>query len=203
MPSYPDTLLDNTYKTVVKTHIEYAKEHGIPWGISESCYGLMDADQNYQYGAFGVPSLGFKRGLAENLVIAPYSSVMGLMIFSEEAYENLRRMEHYGFMGTYGFYESVDYTPARILRGQSHTIIRSFMSHHQAMSLLSLCYLLLDKPMQRRFLSNPVLKSAEQLLQEKVPESEPFYPRMPQSMLVEQNAMEEEKFILIICKLFT
>ncbi|MCL5674950.1 MAG: cyclic beta 1-2 glucan synthetase [Candidatus Omnitrophica bacterium] len=197
MPSYPDTLLDNTYKTVVKTHIEYAKKQGVPWGISESCYGLMDADQNYQYGAFGVPSLGFKRGLAENLVIAPYSSVMGLMVFPEESYENLYRMEHEGFIGTYGFYESVDYTPTRVLRGQSRTIIRTFMSHHQAMTLLSLCYLLLDKPMQRRFLSNPVLKSAEQLLQEKVPESEPFYPRIPKSTFAEQNIMDYEKALRI------
>ena len=33
---------------------------------------------NYQYRAFGVPGLGFKRNLAEDLVIAPYASLLAL-----------------------------------------------------------------------------------------------------------------------------
>ncbi|MCK7494521.1 MAG: hypothetical protein MZW92_27670 [Comamonadaceae bacterium] len=114
---------------------------------------------NYQYRAFGVPGLGLKRGLAEDLVIAPYASALALMVAPEEACLNLQRLAAEGLEGKYGFYEAIDYTPSRLPRGQSSAVVRSFMAHHQGMSLLSLAYLLLDRPMQKRFESDPLFQA--------------------------------------------
>nr|WP_319540445.1 glucoamylase family protein [uncultured Methanospirillum sp.] len=176
MPNYENTLLDRTYRAVVTRQIEYGRQRNVPWGISESGYNIIDASQNYQYRAFGVPGLGFKRGLSEDLVIAPYASVMGLMVHPSLTYMNLKEMESLGYSGTYGFYEAVDFTPSRIPPGQNHTIVKSFMVHHQGMALLSLAYILLNRPMQRRFESDPSLKATLMLLQEKMPRITPFYP---------------------------
>ena len=139
--------------------IEYGQLRGVPWGISESGYNRTDVHLNYQYRAFGVPGLGLKRGLAEDLVIAPYATAMALMVAPREACENLQRLAADGREGAYGFYEAVDYTPSRLPPDQTSVTIRSFMAHHQGMSLLALAYLLLDRPMQRRFLSCPALQS--------------------------------------------
>src|SRR3546814_3844738 len=105
---------------------------------------------NYQYRAFGVPGLGLRRGLAQDLVIAPYASMMALMVAPVEASRNLRQMVQAGFAGRYGMYEAIDYTPARLPRGQSSALVRSFMAHHQGMGLLALDYVLHGQPMQRR-----------------------------------------------------
>ena len=155
MPTYENTLLDQTCKAAVERQIEYGKQRGVPWGISESGYNTIDAHLNYQYRAFGVPGLGLKRGLAEDLVIAPYASALALMVAPEEACLNLQRLAAEGLEGKYGFYEAIDYTPSRLPRGQTSAVVRSFMAHHQGMSLLSLAYLLLDRPMQKRFESDP------------------------------------------------
>jgi len=176
MQTYEQTLLDQTYRAMVRRQIQYGHERGVPWGISESGYNITDARLNYQYRAFGVPGLGFKRGLAEDLVIAPYASVMALMVDPPAAGTNLQRLAAGGMLGRYGYYEAVDYTPARVPRGQDHAIVRSFMAHHQGMSLLALAYLMLDRPMQRRFLADPSLRATELLLQERIPSAVPIYP---------------------------
>ena len=142
---------------------------GVPWGISESCYNTFDSALNYQYRAFGVPGLGLKRGLGEDLVIAPYAAMMALMVEPKKAYDNLRLMDGKGFQGDYGFYEAIDYTPSRLSRGQSSMIIQSYMAHHQGMGFLSLAYLLLDKPMQKRFEAEPQFQATLLLLQERIP----------------------------------
>ena len=165
MPSYENTLLEETEKGTIRRQIEYARQHDIPWGISESCYNVVDAHLTYQYKAFGVPGLGFKRGLSEDLVIAPYATVMGLMVDPESSYNNLEKMNALGFEGRYGFFEAVDYTPGRLPRGKTHVVIQTFMAHHQGMSLLSLAYLLLDQPMQKRFEADPQFQTALLLLQ--------------------------------------
>jgi len=169
MPTYENTLLDQTYQGAVAQQIAYGQLHGVPWGVSESEYNRTDAQLNYQYRAFGVPGLGLKRGLAEDLVIAPYAALMALMVAPREACENLERLAAEGRAGAYGFYEAVDYTPARLPPGQSSVTIRSFMAHHQGMGLLALAYLVLDRPMQRRFLSCPFFRAADLLVQERVP----------------------------------
>ena len=151
MPTFDNTLLDQTCKAAVRRQIDYGEERGVPWGISESGYNAVDVQFNYQYRAFGVPGLGLKRGLGEDLVVAPYACVLALMVEPEAACDNLQQMAAEGIAGRFGFYEAVDYTPSRLRRGETRAVVRSFMAHHQGMSLLSLAYLLLDRPMQRRF----------------------------------------------------
>jgi cyclic beta-1,2-glucan synthetase len=168
MPSYANTLLAQTCKAVVSRQIEYGRQRGVPWGISESCYNATDMHQVYQYRAFGIPGLGFKRGLGDDLVIAPYASALALMVMPREACLNLQRLAADDFLGTYGFYEAVDYTPSRVPPGKDHAIVRTFMAHHQGMSLLAFEHVLLNRPMQRRFMSDPLARATELLLQERV-----------------------------------
>ncbi len=175
MPNFENTLLAQTYRSAVKRHIEYGMQRGVPWGISESGYHTFDASLNYQYRAFGVPGLGFKRGLGDDLVIAPYASMMALMVAPEEACRNLQQLSAEGFEGEYGFFEAVDYTPSRVPRGQTNAVIRSFMAHHQGMGFLSLAYLLLDAPMQKRFESDPLFQATMSLLHERVPKASATY----------------------------
>jgi cyclic beta-1,2-glucan synthetase len=169
MPSYANTLLEQTCKAAVARQIEYGRQRAVPWGISESCYNTIDMHQVYQYRAFGVPGLGFKRGLGDDLVIAPYASALALTVMPREACRNLQTLAEQGFLGAYGFYEAIDYTPTRVPRGKPHAIVRSFMAHHQGMSLLAFAHVLLDQPMQRRFMSDPLARATELLLQERVP----------------------------------
>ncbi|MBN8455016.1 MAG: cyclic beta 1-2 glucan synthetase [Candidatus Accumulibacter sp.] len=171
MPTYDDTLLDQTCKAAVARQIEYGSQRGVPWGVSESGYNTVDVQLNYQYRAFGVPGLGLKRGLADDLVIAPYASALALMVAPEQACLNLQRLAAEGFIGSFGFYEAIDYTPARQRRGESSVVVRSFMAHHQGMSLLALAYLLLERPMQRRFESEPLFQAIMLLLQERIPKA--------------------------------
>nr|WP_223296758.1 glucoamylase family protein [Thiorhodovibrio frisius] len=175
MPSYANTLLDQTYHTAVARQIAYGRERGVPWGVSESGYNGVDAQLNYQYRAFGVPGLGLKRWLAEDLVIAPYASALALMVAPEAACQNLQRLAAAGLSGPFGFYEAIDYTPSRLPRGQASAVVRSFMAHHQGMTLLSLAALLLDQPMQRRFAAVPSFQATALLLQERIPKTTAFY----------------------------
>ncbi len=175
MPTYENTLLDQTYVAAVERQIEYGKRRGVPWGMSESGYNTVDAHLNYQYRAFGVPGLGLKRGLAEELVVAPYASALALMVAPEAACLNLQRLAASGLAGRLGLFEAVDYTPSRQRRGQSSAVVRSFMAHHEAMSLLSFAYVLLARPMQKRFESEPLFQATLLLLQERIPRPAPSH----------------------------
>ena len=175
MPTFANTLLNQTYHSAVARQIEYGNQRGVQWGISESGYNGFDASLNYQYRAFGVPGLGFKRGLGDDLVIAPYASMMALMVAPEQACANLQLLSDAGFEGPFGFYEAIDYTASRLPRGQTSAVIRSFMTHHQGMGFLSLAYLLLDRPMQRRFESDPLFQATMSLLHERVPKATANY----------------------------
>ncbi|MCB2180550.1 MAG: cyclic beta 1-2 glucan synthetase [Desulfobulbaceae bacterium] len=169
IPSFENTLLDQTCKAAVSRQIEYGRQRAVPWGISESCYNATDMHQVYQYRAFGVPGLGLKRGLADDLVIAPYASALSLTVMPREACRNLQRLAAHGFQGAYGFYEAIDYTPSRVQRGKNHAIVHAFMAHHQGMSLLAFAHVLLNRPMQRRFMSDPLVQATQLLLQERIP----------------------------------
>ena len=171
MPTYENTLLDQTYKGAVERQIEYARQRDVPWGMSESGYNMVDVHLNYQYRAFGVPGLGLKRGLSEEMVIAPYASMLALMVAPAEACLNLQRLAALGLTGRFGFYEAIDYTPSRQRRGESSAVVLSFMAHHQGMGLLSLAYILLDCPMQKRFGSDPLFQATMLLLQERIPKA--------------------------------
>ena len=124
MPTYENTLLDQTCQAAVKRQIAYGNQRNVPWGMSESGYNTVDANLNYQYRAFGVPGLGLKRGLAEDLVIAPYASALALMVSPEAACQNLQRLTVDGLQGKYGMFEAVDYTPSRLPRGQTSVVVR-------------------------------------------------------------------------------
>jgi cyclic beta-1,2-glucan synthetase len=169
MRNYPATLLAETYRTVVERQIEYGQERGVPWGISEAAYNVRDLHFNYQYGPFGVPGLGLKRGLIEDLVVAPYATMLAVPIEPASAMNNLRRLKNEGALGPYGFYESVDYTAERLPEGQRSVLIRAFMTHHQGMTLVSLANILYEGLMERRFHSDPAVQATELLLQERIP----------------------------------
>ena len=175
MPTYENTLLDQTYKAAVAWQIKYGKKTGRPWGISESCFNMINAGSDYQYRAFGAPGLGLKRGLEEDAVVAPYASTLALMVTPEKACENLELLSKKGVEGRFGFYEAVDYTASRLPRGKSRAIVYSFMAHHHGMSLLSLGFLLKDKTMQRRFECEPQFKATLLLLQERIPRASSFF----------------------------
>ena len=192
MPTYDNTLLDQTCKAAVARQIEYGSQRGVPWGVSESGYNTVDVQLNYQYRAFGVPGLGLKRGLADDLVIAPYASVLALMVAPEQACLNLQRLAAEGFLGGFGFYEAIDYTPARQRRGQSSVVVRSFMAHHQGMSLLALAYLLLDRPMQRRFESEALFQAIMLLLQERIPKATALFSHTAQLASIHSTSVASQ-----------
>lgn len=175
MPTYENTLLHATNIAMVKRQIEYAKKRDVPWGISESGYNSVDASLNYQYQAFGVPGLGLKRGLEEDLVIAPYATMLALMVAPKKAATNLKLLSQEGFEGEYGFFEAIDYTKNRLPRGENHVIIHSYMAHHQGMGFLSFAYVLLNKPMQKRFNAELRFQATLLLLQERIPKRSIFY----------------------------
>jgi cellobiose phosphorylase len=175
MPTYENTLLHATNAAMVKRQIEYAKKRDVPWGISESGYNSVDTSLNYQYQAFGVPGLGLKRGLEEDLVIAPYASMLALMVSPKKAASNLKLLTDKGFEGEYGLYEAIDYTKTRLPRGENHVIINSYMAHHKGMGFLSYAYVLLNKPMQNRFASELRFQATLLLLQERIPKRSIFY----------------------------
>ena len=187
MKSYPETLLDQTCRMAVRRQAEYAAVRGVPWGISECAYNLTDRHGNYQYKAFGVPGLGLKRGLADELVVAPYATALAAMVDPQLAARNLRRLSDEGRAGAYGYYEAVDYTHApvgELLSGEDAgvpggTVVRAFMAHHQGMTLVSLANVLLGDPMVRRFHADPRVQATELLLQERVPRNAPIIQPRP------------------------
>lgn len=169
MRRYEGTLLDQTYKAVVARHIEYGEENNIPWGISESAYNARDLQLNYQYHAFGVPGLGLKRGLSEDLVVAPYATALAAQVSANAAMKNFRRLASEGALTRFGFYESIDFTPERVPSDQKSVTIRAFMAHHQGMILVALNNLVHADIMQKRFHAEPLVQATELLLQERIP----------------------------------
>ena len=172
--SYPGLLLEQTAQAVIDQQIAYGRRHRVPWGVSESSYYRFDANMNYQYRGFGVPGLGRKRGLEEDLVIAPYASLLALPFRPRAVVENLKALRREGMLGLYGFYESVDYTRGRLPLGQERGIVKSYMVHHHSMSMVALVNYMLDGAMIRRFHASPLVQSVELLLQEQVPVEAPI-----------------------------
>ena len=167
--NYEGTLLSESSRAAIDYQIRYGRLKRVPWGISESSYYHFDDNMVYQYRAFGVPGLGFKRGLAEDLVITPYASLLALPGWPGEVAENVQKLHQLGMMGTFGLYEAIDFTDNRIPPGENFQIVRSFMAHHQGMILISLVNYFMRNIMVDRFHSNPHIRSVELLLQEQVP----------------------------------
>ena len=169
MRSPEESMLSQTYEQVVYRQMEYGEERGVPWGISESAFNVRDIDFTYQYSSFGVPGLGLKRGLSEDLVIAPYATALAAMIKPADAIRNLARLADAGGLGTYGFYESLDYTKTRVPEGKDVAVIRAYMAHHHGMALLAFADVLTGGAMKTRFHSEPIVEATELLLQERTP----------------------------------
>ncbi len=169
MPSWPDTLLDESYDTTVRAQIRYGAQRGRPWGVSESAYNTLNLDLDYQYRAFGVPGLGLKPGLAKDYVVAPYATMLALMVLPSSATGNLKRIASVGGYGAHGYYDAIDYTASRLTPGSDRAVVKSWMAHHQAMSMLALSNVLDGGRTQRRFRASPLVESAELLVQERVP----------------------------------
>ncbi|HWQ06049.1 MAG TPA: glucoamylase family protein [Feifaniaceae bacterium] len=169
MKSYRNTLLDETCSFAVKSQIKFGKTRNMPWGMSEAAYNSLDKRNDYQYKAIGVPWLGLKRGLSENSVVAPYATFLALLVAPREAIKNIARLKSEQIDGPYGFYESADYTKERLYFETKRVVIKSFMAHHQGMTLLSINEYLNANRMQERFLKNPAVRAYRHLLQEKVP----------------------------------
>lgn len=202
MRNYEGTLLDETYHSVVEVQRKYGLEHNVPWGISESGFHAFDPQLNYQYKAFGVPGLGLKRGLIQDLVIAPYASFLALLVSPREAVSNIFAMEQKGFGGRYGLYEAVDFTSERVPVGGSFKLVQSFMAHHQGMSLLAIDNVLFENVMQQRLHSEALIQSTELLLQERLPESIPIISQPEdEHQVTEQQAKyldpDKNQFILL------
>jgi cyclic beta-1,2-glucan synthetase len=166
---FHNTLLHQSSLAAVDHQIAYGRQQQVPWGISESGYFAFDNAQNYQYRAFGAPGLGYKRGLADDLVVSPYASLLALSFRPQTVLANLKDLQALNMQGIYGFYEAIDYTPSRLRLGNEHEMVRSYMAHHQGMIMLALVNHMQDEKMVRRFHANPLIQSVEQLLQEQVP----------------------------------
>lgn len=181
MQTLPETLLAQSLPMAVKVQREYVSSKRMPWGISEASHSQMDAEGNYQYHAFGVPALALNPPPEGSLVIAPYATLLALESDPANALANLRNMEKLGWLGKFGFYESADYSATTQHKdGMRYTLVRSWMAHHQGMSLLAITNLLADKPFQRWFHNDPRIRATELLLHEKPAHVIPSQP-MPRS----------------------
>jgi len=193
MRSYPDTLLDQTCLAVIERQIEYANGFGVPWGISEAAYNVMDLNMNYQYRAFGVPGLGLKPGLGEDLVVAPYATALAALVRTRAAAQNFEQLKAAGLEGLYGFYEAVDYTPSRLPPSRKSVVVKAFMAHHQGMTLVALANLLSDFAMQRRFHADPRIKACALLLEERIPaRAGVVQPETTRAVSTLSSALEQE-----------
>ena len=163
------SLLDTTNRLVVQRQMAYGAALGVPWGVSESAYNARDVELTYQYAVFGVPGLGLKRGLSENVVMAPYATGLATMVDPQGALTNYGRLAEVGASSGYGFYEAVDFTPSRLPEGARFAVVRTSMAHHQGMTVVAIANALQDGRMRQRFHREPMIQACELLLQERMP----------------------------------
>ena len=165
------SLIDESIKFMIMSQKEYAKKLGIPWGFSEAAYYLKDLNNNYQYKAIGIPWLGLKRGLEEDIVVSSYASIMALSNDTKEVIQNIKNLEKQGMYNKYGFYESIDYSPIRLKKGKKQMVVNTYMAHHQGLILLSINNFFNKNILQKRFSQNEQISAVEVLLQENMPEN--------------------------------
>ena len=163
------SLLEQTSRLVVQRQEVYGRSLGLPWGISESAYNARDIELTYQYSNFGVPGLGLKRGLSENVVVAPYATGLAAMVDPRAAVLNFAQLAALGARGNFGFYEALDFTRSRLPDNQNVAIVRCVMAHHQGMTIVAIANTLHDGAMRARFHREPMIQACELLLQERMP----------------------------------
>ncbi|WP_422484904.1 GH36-type glycosyl hydrolase domain-containing protein [Gudongella sp. DL1XJH-153] len=169
MKNYEYSIFDETYHSALQAQIDYGNSNNKPWGVSESGYYYFDLNLNYQYKACGIPNIGFKRGLINDYVVSPYSTYLALNFNKEACLNNLNALRTEGAEGPYGLYEAIDYTEERLNDDEEKRIVKSYMAHHLGMSLLSINNFINDNIMQERFHENPIVKTGELFLEEKLP----------------------------------
>lgn len=167
LPVHGTTILEASCHAAVRHQIRHAQRHGIPWGISESCF---HSDAGGGYRAFGVPGLALERGQERHRVIAPYASALAVMVAPDEAAANLAMLERSGHLRRYGFLDAIDYTPLRCRPNGDPQPCPVVMAHHSGMTLLALAHVLTGQPMQRRFLADLGCRAHDLLLQERLPQ---------------------------------
>ena len=170
IPKYKGSLLDESCKFMMMSQMKYAEEMHLPFGVSEAAFNLKDLQSNYQYKAFGIPWLGLKRGLADEMVVSSYGSILAITDIPKEVVKNLKVLEQYGMYNKYGFYESLDFTPERVRKGKQAEVVKTYMAHHQGLILLSINNLINQLILQKRFTKNPEIQAVTILLQETMPE---------------------------------
>lgn len=162
------SLLARSSELVVKLQQKYAQSLNIPWGMSESAFNARDHESTYQYSNFGVPDLGLKRGLSSDRVIAPYATALAAMVDPVAACINYDRLSELGASGRYGFYEAIDFTRGRVPESKTYAIVKSFMAHHQGMTIVAIANALQHEPMRKRFHREPMIQACDLLLQERM-----------------------------------
>ncbi len=167
VPAYKNTMCCEALRFSVYCQKLRARKRGVPWGISESGYYKFDNALNYQYKAHGVSLCALKKDADEEPVVSPYSSFLCLPFVSGDALRNLHRLLEYEVTGEFGFYEAVDFSKERCSSGD-YAVVRSYMAHHIGMSLMGIDNALFDRRMQKRFMSDDDMRSAESLLTEKI-----------------------------------
>ncbi len=167
------TMLAAAWAAAVDRQRDYGRERRVPWGVSESGFAVLSGDRDYQYQSFGVPGLGLKRGLAKDLVVAPYATLLAVSQDPGAAVANFRGLRAAGGEGAYGFYEAIDFTPDRLDRGERCRVVRSYMAHHQGMGLCAIANRLTGDAHCRRLRAEPAVRAAELLLEERVPTDAP------------------------------
>ncbi len=165
------SLLERALRLAVRCQRDYGAQHRVPWGVSESAYNVRDLEQTYQYSPFGVPALGLKRGLGNDLVISPYSTGLAAMVDPTAAAANFRALRDAGALGHFGYYEALDFTPERLAEGERVAVVRAYMAHHQGMTIVSIANALLGGLMRNHFHGEASARATELLLQEKPPRS--------------------------------
>ena len=171
IPKFEGSLLDESCKFMIMSQKQYCQKLNVPWGFSESAFNLKDLHSNYQYKAFGIPWLGLKRGLSDEVVVSSYGSILAINENAKDVIDNLKNLEKYGMYGKYGFYESIDFTPNRLKKDKQYEIVKTYMAHHQGLILLAINNLINNEILQKRFMENPELRAVEILLQERMPEN--------------------------------
>ena len=171
IPKFPSSIISESSLFAIMSQREYAKKLNIPWGISEAAFNLRDLNNNYQYKAFGIPWLGLKRGLADEMVVSSYGTFLAINDCPKETIENLKILEKEGMLNQYGFYESIDYTASRLKKGEKSAVVKTYMAHHQGLILLSIDNLFNTNVLQKRFMENPEIAATQILLEERMPEN--------------------------------
>ena len=163
------SVLADACNMALREQIAFATALQVPWGISESAYAARDDTLAYQYAPQGVPRLALRRTPTDELVVAPYASVMAAQVEPLAAWRNLCALETLGARQRYGLVDALDYSPARQTTTGAVTLVASFMAHHQGMSIAALSNLLLGGVVQRWGMANPRLQAVGSILHERTP----------------------------------